>query len=70
MLPILTYVVACELQNPPEDQKINYKTKRLLETLSSQCIQPALLMKPIQSSLWGYRRKARLIVKYVIKIKF
>lgn len=57
----------CTLQNLSKVEQINYKTKKLLEILSAQYIQPELLMEPIQSSFWAYRRKARLSVKYLVK---
>ncbi|MEJ2362608.1 MAG: 23S rRNA (uracil(1939)-C(5))-methyltransferase RlmD [Gammaproteobacteria bacterium] len=58
----------CSLQHLQADQQIHFKQKILLDNLERiGQVTPEHVRKPITGPLWGYRRKARLGVKYVIK---
>lgn len=58
----------CRLQHLASDKQIFYKQKWLLENLSRiGKITPDEVLKPLMGKPWGYRHKARLGVKYVIK---
>ena len=59
----------CSLQHLSPENQIRYKQDALLETLKRiGNVTPAQVLPPLMNdSAWGYRRKARLGVKYVIK---
>lgn len=58
----------CSLQHMAEPTQIAHKQAVLLEHFAHQAdCQPKTIAAPIQASPWGYRRKARLSVRYVPK---
>lgn len=58
----------CSLQHLSSDHQIAHKQSVLLEQLEHiGGVQPIEVLPPIISPSWGYRRKARLGVKYVPK---
>ena len=58
----------CSLQHMPSRDQLEHKQGVLLEQFQHiGQVEPEQLLPPLQSSAWGYRRKARLGVKYVLK---
>lgn len=58
----------CSLQHLSSEAQINYKQKSMLESLQHLGkVEPTEVFDPITGDNWGYRRKARLGVKYVFK---
>lgn len=58
----------CSLQHINAEHQIELKQSLLLESLRRiGKTQPASVLAPLQAQSWGYRRKARLGVKYVRK---
>lgn len=58
----------CSLQHLAPEQQILFKQGILLENLERiGKVKPASLLPPLTGPSWGYRRKARLGVKYVTK---
>lgn len=58
----------CNLQHLTPEKQIDFKQKILLDNLQRiGHVKPRELMPPISGKIWGYRRKARLGVKYVLK---
>ena len=58
----------CSFQHAAEDLQLAHKQGVLLELLRHQGgLAPRRVAEPIRSPQWGYRRKARLGVKYVTK---
>jgi len=58
----------CNLQHLSESAQIHYKEAILLEHFAHQAnTQPKEIAPPIQADPWGYRRKARLSVRFVPK---
>jgi len=58
----------CSLQHLSSDAQIDYKQKSMLESLKHLGkVEPEEVFEPITGDQWGYRRKARLGVKYVFK---
>lgn len=58
----------CSLQHLAASEQIALKQATLLELLQHVGnVQPERIMPPLTSDYWGYRRKARLGVKYVEK---
>ncbi|MBI1421906.1 MAG: 23S rRNA (uracil(1939)-C(5))-methyltransferase RlmD [Gammaproteobacteria bacterium] len=58
----------CSLQHMQAEQQIHFKQKVLLDNLERiGHVQPEQVRAPITGPLWGYRRKARLGVRYVEK---
>ena len=58
----------CTLQHLAPEQQIHFKQKILLDNLQRiGHVQPESVRAPITGPLWGYRRKARLGLKYVEK---
>lgn len=58
----------CSLQHLSPDAQIDYKQKSMLESLKHLGkVEPEEVFEPITGDQWGYRRKARLGVKYVFK---
>ena len=58
----------CSSQHIAHEKQLMIKQNALLDLLKSniKCL-PKKILTPIQSSTWGYRRKARLGVRYVNK---
>lgn len=52
----------CAQQDVPHEEQVATKQKDLLSQ-----IQPATVLEPITGPIWGYRNKARMGAKYVIK---
>jgi len=58
----------CSLQHLQPEQQIHFKQKILLDNLERiGHVQPQHVREPMTGPLWGYRRKARLGLKYVEK---
>ena len=57
----------CSLQHLDNDDQIEFKQNSLLEMMQHAGIKPGQIIPPLRSKPWGYRRKARLGVKYVRK---
>ena len=58
----------CSMQHMGSADQIDHKQSVLLEQLQHiGGVQPEQLLAPLSGPVWGYRRKARLGVKYVIK---
>ena len=58
----------CSLQHLNEPAQIKHKESVLLEHFAHQAdTKPQSIASPIQAAPWGYRRKARLSVRYVPK---
>jgi len=58
----------CSLQHLQPEQQIHFKQKILMDNLERVGhVQPQVVREPITGPLWGYRRKARLGLKYVEK---
>ncbi|MGH8531822.1 MAG: 23S rRNA (uracil(1939)-C(5))-methyltransferase RlmD [Gammaproteobacteria bacterium] len=58
----------CSLQHLASEGQIEHKQRVLLEgLLHLGKVRPETVLPPITGPLWGYRRKARLSVKYVDK---
>lgn len=55
----------CQMQHLAADAQIQHKQSVLMELLSQQGLAPLTLLPPISANKWGYRRKARLGVKFV-----
>ena len=60
----------CSLQHLSIDDQIQHKQQVLLHQLQHiGGVRPETILEPLTGPEWGYRRKARLGVKYVIKKK-
>lgn len=58
----------CAQQHISHEAQINTKQQMLLEQLQHfGQVTPLSILEPLTGSIWGYRTKARLGVKYVIK---
>jgi len=58
----------CSLMHLDADEQINQKQAILLDNLKHiGHVSPGAVLDPVRGPVWGYRRKARLGVKYVIK---
>lgn len=58
----------CSLQHLAAEQQIHHKQQILLDNLRHiGNVQPQTILPPLTGPHWGYRRKARLGVKYVLK---
>ena len=58
----------CSLQHMPSDDQVEHKQHVLLEQLRHiGNVKPEAVLPPLRSPAWGYRRKARLGLKYVFK---
>ena len=58
----------CSLQHMQFQEQLQHKQNVLLEQLKQiGTVVPEGVLSPIHSQQWGYRRKARLGVKYVLK---
>ena len=58
----------CSLQHMQHDKQIEHKQSVLLEQLAHiGKVKPKSVIPPLTGPVWGYRRKARLGVKYVEK---
>lgn len=58
----------CSLQHLAPTAQIAHKQQHLLDVLQRiGKVEPQRLLAPLQRDLWGYRRKARLSVRYVEK---
>lgn len=58
----------CVLQHLQPDEQLAVKQRWLLDSLTHiGQLQPAQVLEPLTGPLWGYRRRARLGVKYVAK---
>ncbi|MCP4432471.1 MAG: 23S rRNA (uracil(1939)-C(5))-methyltransferase RlmD, partial [Gammaproteobacteria bacterium] len=57
----------CSLQHISNDNQINFKHNMLIEMADHAGLDASEIMPPLRANSWGYRRKARLGVKYVRK---
>lgn len=58
----------CSLQHLTPEKQIEFKQKHLLDNLERiGKVSPQRVLEPLQRDIWGYRRKARLSVRYVEK---
>ena len=57
----------CSMQHVAADYQIELKQQAILDMMRHPGIEPGEVIKPLTASPWGYRRKARLGVKYVHK---
>jgi len=58
----------CSLQHLSPQSQIEFKQKHLIDNLQRiGKVAPQRLLPPLQRDVWGYRRKARLSVRYVEK---
>ena len=57
----------CSLQHMNNNDQVIFKQQSLLEMFQHAGINIGTVISPLRSSPWGYRRKARLGVKYVRK---
>lgn len=63
-----SYCGGCRLQRMSIQFQIQHKQAVLLEQLAYQAnVQPETVFKSLTGPAWGYRHKARLAVKYVLK---
>ena len=57
----------CSLQHLANEDQVTLKQQILLDMMAHAGIQIGDLLPPLRASAWGYRKKARLGVKYVEK---
>ncbi len=58
----------CVLQHMHPDQQLQHKQKHLMDVFERIAqVRPKQWLEPLTGPLWGYRRRARLAVKYVHK---
>ena len=58
----------CALQHLEHGAQLRFKQQRLLQAIQDQAgVQPETVLEPLTGPQWGYRRKARLGVRYVEK---
>lgn len=57
----------CSLQHISGDKQVDFKQTTLLDMMQHAGVRIGEKMKPLRAGSWGYRRKARLGVKYVRK---
>ena len=58
----------CSLQHLAPGSQIAFKQKQLMEAFARiGKVRPETIAEPITGDVWGYRRRARLSVKHVIK---
>lgn len=58
----------CSLQHMPPEQQIAFKQAMLADQFQHLAgVQPKIWLSPLQKDIFGYRTKARLGVKYVVK---
>ncbi|MCH8177615.1 MAG: 23S rRNA (uracil(1939)-C(5))-methyltransferase RlmD, partial [Proteobacteria bacterium] len=57
----------CSLQYLDNDDQVAFKQQSLLDMMQHAGLEVEQTLPPLRSSVWGYRRKARLGVKYVRK---
>lgn len=64
--PTFNHCGGCTLQHLAADQQVTFKTEQLLGNLKKQArVVPQTVAKPLTSTLWGYRRRARVGIKVV-----
>jgi 23S rRNA (uracil1939-C5)-methyltransferase len=57
----------CSLQHLDSEDQVALKQQALLDMMGHAGIKTGELLPPLQATAWGYRKKARLGVKYVEK---
>ena len=55
----------CSLQHLANDDQVELKQKALLEMMTHAGVEYGEVLPPLRAGEWGYRKKARLGVKYV-----
>jgi len=67
LCPHFSVCGGCSLQHVSADYQLEIKQQSILEMMQHAGIEIGEVLPPLTSEPWGYRRKARLGVKYVIK---
>ena len=63
-----THCGGCSIQHISEQAQVQFKQKAVLDTLTRiGKMAPENVMPPVLDKAWGYRRRARLAVKFVAK---
>ncbi len=57
----------CSLQYLDNDDQVDFKQQTLIDMMQHAGLEANQVLPPLRSKSWGYRRKARLGVKYVRK---
>ncbi|MCP4187395.1 MAG: 23S rRNA (uracil(1939)-C(5))-methyltransferase RlmD [Gammaproteobacteria bacterium] len=57
----------CSLQHLDNDDQVAFKQQTLIDMMQHAGLEASHILPPLRSKPWGYRRKARLGVKYVHK---
>ncbi|MCP3688399.1 MAG: 23S rRNA (uracil(1939)-C(5))-methyltransferase RlmD [Gammaproteobacteria bacterium] len=57
----------CSLQYLDNDDQLAFKQQTMIDMMQHAGLEPAQILPALRSRPWGYRRKARLGVKYVRK---
>ena len=57
----------CSLQHLNNDDQVTFKQQSLLDMMQHAGVEVGQTIPPLRSNVWGYRRKARLGVKFVRK---
>jgi 23S rRNA (uracil1939-C5)-methyltransferase len=57
----------CSLQHLGNDDQVALKQQALLDMMTHAGLKAAEILPPLRGEAWGYRKKARLGVKYVAK---
>ncbi len=57
----------CSLQHLDNDDQVDFKQQTLVDMMQHAGLKASQVLPPLRSKPWGYRRKARLGVKYVRK---
>jgi 23S rRNA (uracil1939-C5)-methyltransferase len=57
----------CSLQHLASEDQVAIKQQTLLDMMAHAGIETGVLLPPLSAAAWGYRKKARLGVKYVAK---
>lgn len=57
----------CSLQHMSNDDQVQFKQQSLLDSMQHAGVQVGAVLPALRSKPWGYRKKARLGVKFVLK---
>ena len=57
----------CSLQHVDNDDQVDLKQQSLLDMMAHAGLEPEQLLPALRGAAWGYRNKARLGVKHVVK---
>jgi len=67
LCPHFTLCGGCSMQHVDAEMQLALKQRSVLDMMQHAGINIGEVMPPLRSEPWGYRRKARLGVKYVLK---